>query len=190
MNEGTSYTFFCLYSNNLVYYLVAANHLHMITLTTFTAADFDQFITWIDSNELLITIAGSYFSYPLTKEQLQKYLLDEKSYSFNITDTDANIVIGHAELINMGNDLYKIDKLIIGDKNQRGKGTGEKVMQLLVKYAFEKLNASTVELNVFDWNTSAIRCYEKTGFVINPAKSATYKAGDKEWLALNMMINK
>ena len=63
-------------------------------------------------------------------------------------------------------------------------------MNLLVQYAFEKLNASIIELNVFDWNTSAIRCYEKTGFKINEAKSATFKVGDKEWLALNMQVNK
>ena len=162
----------------------------MIQLTTFTEKDFDQLIAWVDNSELLITIAGSYFSYPLTKEQLRKYLLDEKSHSFNIADTDANKVVGHAELVNMGNDLYKIDKFLIGDKGQRGKGTGEKVMNLLVQYAFEKLNATTVELNVFDWNTSAIRCYEKTGFKINEAKSAIFKVGDKEWLALNMTISK
>jgi RimJ/RimL family protein N-acetyltransferase len=65
-------------------------------------------------------------------------LLDEKSHSFNIVDTDANKVVGHAELANMDNSVYKIDKLLIGDKDQRGKGTGEKVMNLLVKYAFEK----------------------------------------------------
>ena len=162
----------------------------MIELTPFTEKDFDQLIAWVDSNELLMTIAGPYFSFPLTTEQLHKYLLDEKSCSFNIVDTDANKVVGHAELVNMGNDLYKIDKLLIGDKNQRGKGTGEKVMNQLVKYALEKLNASIIELNVFDWNTSAIRCYEKTGFKINEAKSATFNVGDKEWLALNMQVSK
>ena len=80
----------------------------------------------------------------------------------------------------------------MGEK-KRGSGkerTGEKVINLLVQYALTNLNASTIELNVFDWNTSAIRCYEKTGFKINEAKSATFKVGDKEWLALNMMISK
>jgi len=162
----------------------------MITLEPFTEKDFNQLIAWVDSNELLITIAGSYFSYPLTIDQLHRYLLDEKSHSFNIVDTDINTIVGHAELVNMGNSIYKIDKLLIGDKQQRGKGIGEKVMQLLVQYAFKKLNAATVELNVFDWNTSAIRCYEKVGFKNNPAKSVTFKVGDKEWLALNMQINK
>lgn len=162
----------------------------MIKLEPFTENDFEQFIEWVDSNELLITIAGTYFSFPLTSEQLSRYLNDEKSYSFTIVDMDTNKVVGHAELVNMSNCLYKIDKLLIGDRKQRGKGIGQKVMQELVRYAFEGLNANTVELNVFDWNTSAIRCYEKTGFKINPAKTATFKADDKEWLALNMTINK
>ena len=162
----------------------------MIQLTPFTEKDFDPLIAWVDSSELLITIAGSYFSYPLTKEQLHTYLLDEKSHSFNIVDAISNNIVGHAELVNMGSGLYKIDKLLIGDKDQRGKGTGEKVIKLLVQYAFENLNALTVELNVFDWNVSAIRCYEKTGFKINTEKSATFKAGDKEWLAVNMQLSK
>jgi len=96
----------------------------MIKLAAFTIKDFDQLIAWVDSNELLITIAGTYFSYPLTTEQLHKYLNDEKSYSFNIVDTGTNKVIGHAELVNMGSNTLKIDKLLIGDKVQRGKSIG------------------------------------------------------------------
>lgn len=161
----------------------------MITLTAFTENNFNIFISWIDNEQLLVTIAGNYFSFPLTTDQLHKYLLDEKSHSFNVTDTDENKIVGHAELISMGNDLFKIDKLFI-DESQRGKGTCQKLMHELVKYAFEKLHASALELNVFDWNSSAIRCYEKAGFKINPAKSSMYKVGDKEWVALNMIITK
>ena len=50
----------------------------MIQLTAFSAADFDRFISWIDSEALLITIAGTVFSYPLTAVQLETYLADEK----------------------------------------------------------------------------------------------------------------
>ncbi len=162
----------------------------MIQLEAFSAADFDQLIAWVSSSELLLTIAGSYFSYPLNHEQLHNYLRDEKSHSFNIVDTESGSVIGHAELVNMGNGLYKIDKLLIGDSGQRGKGTGLKVMQLLLRYAFESLAATIVELNVFDWNISAIRCYEKAGFAINPLKSAVFKSGNEEWLALNMVAQR
>ena len=162
----------------------------MIKLTPFTKADFDKFISWIDNEDLLITIAGTVFTFPVTNDQLQKYLDDETSHSFNIIDTSNDNVIGHAEIVLSGDNLYKIDKLIIGDKSNRGKGIGQQVIIALLDYAFTKLNAETVELNVFDWNIAGIKCYEKCGFVMNPAKQATFKSGNETWIALNMTVEK
>ena len=71
----------------------------MITLTPFQQKDFDRLIRWIENPELLITIAGPAWSYPLTVVQLQRYLDDPKSHSFNIVETPQDIVIGHAEII-------------------------------------------------------------------------------------------
>ncbi len=160
----------------------------MIQLTPFTEKDFARFITWVDDKELLITIAGNYFSYPLNAEQLHAYLNDGNSHSFNIVDTDLNNIIGHAELYKTGNDIYKIDKLIIGNAASRGKGFCLPVMKALTVYAFDRLHATTVELNVFDWNTSAIKCYEISGFAINENKTALYEVDGKKWTALNMVI--
>jgi hypothetical protein len=44
----------------------------MISLKNFKPDDFDLMISWMDYKELLIQIAGPYFSYPLTHAQLQK----------------------------------------------------------------------------------------------------------------------
>ena len=59
----------------------------MIELTPFRQKDFNRLIGWIGSKELLTTIAGNVWSYPLTVAQLQLYLEDPKSYSFNIVET-------------------------------------------------------------------------------------------------------
>jgi len=159
----------------------------MIKLKPFTSDDFQQLISWIHSKELLVTIAGNYFSYPLTVEQLNAYLKDVNSHSFNIVDTATNRIIGHAEIYKTGNGIYKIDKLIIGDTASRGKGLCQPVMKALADHAFIQLQAKTVELNVFDWNTAAIRCYQKSGFVINADKTALFTIGDEQWTALNMI---
>ena len=91
----------------------------------------------------------------------------------------------------MANDgTCKIDKLLIGNTSNRGKGVGEQAMKQLLKYAFEKLPVHTVELNVFDWNKAGIRCYEKVGFVFDEAKTATFQVGNKNWTALNMVIRR
>jgi RimJ/RimL family protein N-acetyltransferase len=162
----------------------------MIKIEPFNPSDFDLLISWIDNEELLVTIAGRVFSYPLTNEQLQNYLQLESSYSFTIVDAEQNIKIGHAEIILSGEDTFKIDKLIIGDKSNRGKGIGQEVINGLLEYSFTKLDAKTIELNVFDWNIAGIRCYEKCGFIINPNKQASIQIGDKTWTALNMTIGK
>ena len=162
----------------------------MIHLEPFSAPYFDSFIGWIDSRELLVTIAGNVFSYPLTADQLQDYLSNKDSYSFAIVDQPGGKAIGHAELLSMGSGIFKIDKLIIGDASQRGKGTGQQVINQLLAYAFTRLNAQMVELNVFDWNTAGIKCYEKCGFTMTQGKSAAFQVGDKNWTALNMTIDK
>lgn len=163
--------------------------MNKINIQPFTPASFDKLISFIDSPEILITIAGPYFSYPVSHEQLYKYLDDEKSIAFDVVDSETKQVIGHAEIINMSNGLYKIDKVIV-DKNIRGKGIGQQLINELLKYSFEVLNADIVELNVFDWNVAGIRCYEKTGFVFTPGKKMPFMVNGVEWVALNMTIDK
>lgn len=161
----------------------------MLKLEPFQPSDFDRFIGWIDSEDLLLTIAGRDLTFPLTHDQLQRYLDNPKSYSFNVVDTD-NKVIGHAEILQSDDSMWKIDKLLIGDRTSRGQGRGQAVIKELLTYSFGNLNARTVELNVFDWNTGAIRCYEKCGFQLNPEKRQTFQKGDETWTAINMLIHK
>jgi len=39
-------------------------------------------------------------------------------------------------------------------------------MRILLRYAFEELNLHRLSLSVFEYNSRAIRSYEKAGFVI------------------------
>jgi RimJ/RimL family protein N-acetyltransferase len=162
----------------------------MIHLESFRRSDFDRLISWIDSAELLITIAGNEFTFPLTHDQLDRYLLVSHSHLFNVVDTADKKVVGHAQLIRSGDGMYKIDKLLIGDKTNRGKGRGQAVINALLTYAFENLNAEIVELNVFDWNIAGIKCYEKCGFKVNPGKKQVFKVGDESWDTINMVVKK
>ena len=52
----------------------------------------------------------------------------------------------------------------------------------------EKFNSNVVELNVFDWNEGAIRCYEKVGFQFNREKQKEIFVGNKKWISINMRI--
>ena len=72
----------------------------------------------------------------------------------------------------------------------RGKGLCSLLVDHLLHIVFGELNQEKVELNVFDWNTNAIKCYEKAGFTINPNKVLERTVNGKTWFALNMVLDK
>lgn len=160
----------------------------MIQLAAFKPTDFKKLISWIDSEELLVQFAGPAFTYPLTEEQLVTYLEDGNRIVFKVIDINTNETIGHAEIYRTPENTAKICRILIGDEAYRGKGLGKEIINQLVAYSINSLNTSSIELNVYDWNTAAIKCYEKAGFVINPEKYTTIEVKGNTWLSLNMVF--
>jgi RimJ/RimL family protein N-acetyltransferase len=161
-----------------------------LQLTPFQPSDFATFISWLDNEELLFQIAGKYFTFPVTPDQLHNYLADTKSIGFNVLETEHNKIIGHGEIILLGNSRVKLDKIIIGDPLMRGKGLGGQLIEALLIYAFSELNATVVELLVFDWNIAGIKCYEKVGFTFVEHGMPPMEIGGKKWFVKKMQINK
>lgn len=159
----------------------------MIHLAPFTQEDFNTLISWIDSEELLVQFAGPAFTYPLTAKQLTAYLEDKNRHAFKVIDAH-NQAIGHAEVYKNEDNTAKICRVLIGHKASRGKGLGQELITQLVSFSIKNLRASSVELNVYDWNTPAIRCYEKVGFVIVPEKYTTITVKGNTWISLNMVF--
>jgi RimJ/RimL family protein N-acetyltransferase len=160
-----------------------------LNLTPFQPADFGRFISWLDNQELLFQIAGTYFTFPVTEDQLHNYLADGKSIAFNVVDPEPDTIIGHAEIILLGNSRVKLDKVIIGDPSMRGKGLGGQLIEALLAYAFGELQATDVELLVFDWNMAGIKCYEKAGFTFAAHEMPPFEIGGKSWGVKKMEIN-
>lgn len=52
----------------------------------------------------------------------------------------------------------------IGEKAYWGQGYGTEATRLVLRYAFHELNLKRVYMDVYDFNTRAIRSYEKAGF--------------------------
>lgn len=46
----------------------------MIQFKFFERSDFEQLINWIDSPEFLLQWSGPQFQFPLTEQQLEKYM--------------------------------------------------------------------------------------------------------------------
>ncbi|WP_276501450.1 GNAT family N-acetyltransferase [Terrimonas pollutisoli] len=161
----------------------------MIQLRKFDQGDYDNLISWIDSEEMLIRIAGRQMSFPVTKEQLDISQSDAKRNAFSIIDSETGKSIGHCELYLLENSA-KIDRVIIGDLSMKGKGLCYPLMKLLLDYGFNILKQSAIELNVFDWNTAAISCYEKAGLKKNNDKTMEFETNGEKWIAFNMSIDR
>ena len=81
------------------------------------------------------------------------------------TKTDQQF-IGISAINNI--DLYAHHAEIginLGHPDYQGKGYGRDVMVTTMRFGFEQLNFNRIGLNVFSYNTRAIRLYENLGFV-------------------------
>ena len=162
----------------------------MIKLEKFTTQDFDRLINWIDNEEMLVQFSGPIFKFPLTNVQLENYITTENTFAFKVINLESNEVIGHCEIYKSENNTAKLCRILIGDERFRGKGIGVKIVNELVNYCFQSLNVESIELNVYDWNKSAIKCYEKSDFKINPNKISQIEVNGNIWISINMTLVK
>jgi len=181
---GNAFSIHCPLSAASYYYWYT-----MLTLQKFTKSDYSRLISWVDTAETLMQFAGPKFTFPLTEEQLDESLSDQNRFPFKVIDTAIGVCIGHAEIY-ITEDSACLGRILIGDSQLRGKGLGQEIVSQLLNYCFNNLSKRKIELNVFDWNVNAIKCYEKVGFTINPDKKLEREINGKKWVALNMTLNK
>ena len=64
------------------------------------------------------------------------------------------------------------------------------MLNLALQYAFHITGAEAVQLNVFDENISAKKCYEKVGFVERNIDRNAFAYKDEQWSRCNMIIKR
>jgi len=161
----------------------------MIRLEKLSSQDFDIFKSWISSEEELVQFAGTIFTYPLDDEQLNKYINDPQRKAFKVILEETGEIIGNVEL-NLENEAPRLSRLIIGNKAYRGKKLGKEIILKLLELAFMHYHAEFVDVNVYDWNLSAMRCYESVGFEDTPDESYSHEMNFKIWTAINMSVSR
>ncbi len=162
----------------------------MIKIEPFEISDFVTLISWIDSEEMLMQFSGPTFTFPLTNEQLKINLEDKNKFAYRVVDLSTNLMMGYSEIYLLDKTSALLARIIIGDPEFRGKGFGQQIVKNLLEISFNQLEVEKAELNVFDWNINAIKCYEKVGFTINPDKIYTREIKGEIWTAMNMVIDK
>jgi RimJ/RimL family protein N-acetyltransferase len=168
----------------------------MIILTAFEKSDFDQLIKWIDTEKLLTHWSGSLFRFPLTEKSLEWYIEDtniigdSEAFVYKAVDTETGETVGHISLggISYKNRSGRISRVLVGNTAQRGKGICRDMLKAVLRIGFDELKLHRISLGVYDNNTSAIKCYEKSGFKLEGINRDILKYEDEWWSMLEMSI--
>ena len=168
----------------------------MIRLEYFEAKDFEQLINWINTEELLINWAGSLFSFPLTQSSMNWYIRDtndlQKSDAllYRVVEEETGEIVGHISLggISRKNKSARISRVLIGDNHNKGKGYCKQMIRAVLKVAFDELQLHRVSLGVYDYNLSALKCYQSAGFIIEGTMRDVLLHKNKWWSLIEMGI--
>ena len=137
--------------------------------------DMEQIYPWFRNKNFLM-FYDYYPPVPKSREEVDKtfddYEKNEESDVFAIRLISDNKIIGVAGF----DDIVKENKVAtlfigIGNKDLRGMGFGKEALKILLDYGFNYLSFHRIQLNVLEFNNSAIALYEKAGFV----KEGTYR---------------
>ncbi len=162
----------------------------MIRLEKFTNKDFDRFISWIDNEKFMYQFAGPIFTFPVTESQLIDYTSDKNRKIYKVINQETDKVIGHGEInrIDERNKNARLCRILVADKNDRNKGFGTMIIKELLKIGFEDFRLHRIDLGVFEFNKSAINCYEKCGFAIEGLLRESFVIDDEFLSIYNMSI--
>ncbi len=137
-----------------------------VFLRPFIKDDLPYIQRWSNDTELRRLI-GEVASMSLedTEKWYREMLADEDRVWFVIVLMKSDRVIGEAGLLRMFKPWRSTNMtIIIGEKDEWGKGYGTEVGHLLLNFAFEQLEFHRVSIGVIGHNMRALRFWESLGF--------------------------
>ncbi len=136
-----------------------------IYLSPRNSEDVELFTEWL--NDFEITDYTGKSGILTTLEGEKKYLEYHSSpeATFVIVTNDDNKMIGTVGLEKIDNiNRTATLGIFIGDKEYRDKGYGTESINLILEYGFKYMNLNNIKLDLMEFNTRALKCYEKCGF--------------------------
>lgn len=139
-----------------------------VRLRAIEREDIPTIVRWFNDPEVR---RGLLIYAPMSKAQEERWfegMLDRKDdFIFGV---EAPLDGMWAHIGNVG--LHQIDwkngaaifGIVLGEKAFWGQGYGTDAACTMLRFAFDELNLNRIELEVFDDNLRAMRCYEKCGF--------------------------
>src|SRR5262249_17769887 len=81
-----------------------------------------------------------------------------------------------------------IGRVLIGPPEMRGRGNGRKLMAALLRLGYGSMGLHRMELDVYDFNSAAIRCYGSLGFRREGIRRQCVRVDNEYWNSIWMSI--
>ena len=150
--------------------------------------DFEILENWVTDKELLLQFSGTDFSFPLTKDQIERYQTINPDRLFYIGIDQNSQPYAFGEIIPQMNNVPRLARILIGEGLRRGMGLGQLFVKDLVQECIALYDGKTIELFVWDQNYTAVSCYKKVGFEYLPKKQMTMLHDDKQYDIYKMRL--
>ncbi|MFA4834989.1 MAG: GNAT family protein [Dehalococcoidia bacterium] len=153
-------------------------------LIPFSHSHFSELASWFSCERDVVQWGGTLVSFPLDISQL-KVMLDEgvgcSPARICWMAESKGILVGHAQLgIDYRNGNATLSRVAV-KPSVRGQGLTNSMLSLVIDEAFAIPGVLRVELNVYDWNTPAIKVYERLGFVREGLRRSSARVADERW---------
>ena len=138
-----------------------------IYLSPKSLEDVEIFTEWMNDFYITDYTGRSYQTMTLQAEKQYLENSENTKNTFAIIDIETDKIIGSIGLheVNHINRTATLG-IFIGDRNYWSKGYGTEAIQLILDFGFNYLNLNNIDLALMEFNTRALRCYEKCGFKI------------------------
>jgi RimJ/RimL family protein N-acetyltransferase len=160
-----------------------------VHLRPFQPQDYPRLLDAVGSPQELMQWAGPQFEFPLDHAQLEAYRLSAELQPATRRILTACLpdgqAVGHIELNEINGHSARLCRVMV-DPARRGQRFGRAMVSQALRYGFEQLGLHRIELLVFDFNSTAIRVYEREGFVKEGHLREARSIGGKYW-SLDLM---
>lgn len=157
----------------------------MLTLLPFTADHFDQLASWFSSEQEVVQWGGPGMTFPLDAAQMRAMVAEEAQQPpgriCRVAVDAAGQVVGHVQIVlDWANGVGRLARVAVAPQ-RRGQGLAAPMLSAALRLLFALEGVERAELNVFTWNTAAIRTYEKLGFVMEGVRRSSVRVGAERW---------
>jgi RimJ/RimL family protein N-acetyltransferase len=161
----------------------------MIKLEKFTQKNIPELLSQLEDQDIrfLYQFGGINYKFPLDSDQIIQTMDSKSDLLFNVQDNIGKS-IGHCQIIRLDQENRKasIGRLLIY-KEYRSKGYGKLMIQELLSFA-KSIGLQYITLRVFDFNISAIKCYENIGFKKTFEEYLDIENLKEKWKIISMEI--